>query len=81
MEEKLIQMLAEWQKIPIEEARRRFDGTMTARTLSDGKANLCFQTPDYIFSCLRQEIESEDLADNDFERPEEMPEGLFVRSH
>ena len=81
MNELLIARLAAWLKIPEGEARRRFEATQVARTLAAGQSNLCYQTVDYVFACLREELEADDAVTDDFERPEEMAEGLFVRSH
>jgi hypothetical protein len=49
--------------------------------LANENANLRFQTEDYIFECLKEELANDDAIDDGFERPEEAPEGHFVRSH
>ena len=69
MKEELIKMLASYLRLSQEEARSRFMASRICETL--------------VFTLLKQEIaeEDEDDYDNDFERQETMPEGLFVRSH
>ena len=81
MKDQLISLLAEWLRLSPEEATVRFAATHTAHLLDDDLSNLRFQSVGYVFSCLKQELEDEDQFDEDFERPEEMPEGNFVRSH
>ena len=83
MDEELIKMLASYLRISQEEARRRFMASSICETLGRKDSNLQYQSTEYVFTLLKQEIaqEDEDDYDNDFERPETMPEGLFVRSH
>ena len=83
MDEELIKMLASYLRISQEEARRRFMASSICETLKRKDSNLQYQSTEYVFTLLKQEIaqEDEDDYDNDFERPETMPEGLFVRSH
>jgi len=78
---RLVARLAEWMKLPLEAAERTFNDTTTAKTLADESCNLRYQTEEYVFSCLKDELMADDSADDDFERPEEAPEGCFVRSH
>ena len=81
LRERLIARLAEWMKISITAAEQTFKDTTTAKSLADDSCNLRYQTEEYVFSCLKDELESDDLSADDFERPEEAPEGCFVRSH
>lgn len=81
LQDRLIARLAEWMKISITAAEQTFKDTTTAKSLADGTCNLRYQTDEYIFSCLKDELMADDSADDDFERPEEAPEGCFVRSH
>ena len=83
MDEELIKMLASYLRISQEEARRRFMASSICETLKRKDSNLQYQSIEYVFTLLKQEIaqEDEDDYDNDFERPETMPEGHFVRSH
>lgn len=83
MDEELIKMLASYLHISQEEARCRFMASSICETLKRKDSNLQYQSIEYVFTLLKQEIaqEDEDDYDNDFERPETMPEGHFVRSH
>ena len=83
MDEELIKMLASYLHISQEEAKRRFLASSICETLERKNSNLQYQSIEYVFTLLKQEIaqEDEDDYDNDFERPETMPEGHFVRSH
>jgi len=83
MKNELIKMLAEYLRISSEEAERRFNNSNINSTLDDESSNLRYQPIEYVFNLLKQEIaeEDEDDYDDDFERPESMPEGNFVRSH
>ena len=83
MDEELIKMLASYLRISQEEAQRRFMASSICETLKRKDSNLQYQSIEYVFTLLKQEIaqEDEDDYDNDFERPETMPEGLFIRSH
>ena len=83
MKEELIKMLASYLRISQEEARRRFMASRICETLERRDSNLRYQPIEYVFTLLKQEIaeEDEDDYDDDFERQETMPEGLFVRSH
>ncbi len=78
---RLVARLAEWLKISPDAAERTFNDTTTAKSLADDSCNLRYQTEEYVFSCLKDELMADDLSADDFERPEEAPEGLFVRSH
>ena len=81
LQERLIGRLADYMKISHTAAESTFRDTDTARTLANSTANLRFQTEDYIFECLKEELANDDAIDDGFERPEEAPEGQFVRSH
>ena len=84
MDEKLIKMLASYLRTSQEEAKRRFVDSSICETLKRKDSNLQYQSIEYVFTLLKQEIAQEDEDDdyeNDFETPETMPEGLFVRSH
>ncbi|MDR9830953.1 hypothetical protein RCJ22_35805 [Vibrio sp. FNV 38] len=83
MKEELIKMLASYLRLSQEEARRRFMDSRICETLEGKDSNLQYQPIEYVFTLLKQEIaeEDEDDYDDDFERQETMPEGLFVRSH
>lgn len=83
MKYELIKMLAEYLHISNEEAESRFNNSNINTILNDETANLRYQTIEYVFNLLKQEIaeEDEDDFEDDFERPESMPEGSFVRSH
>ncbi|MBP5500654.1 MAG: hypothetical protein J6Y05_08145 [Bacteroidales bacterium] len=83
MEKELIKMLASYLHISQEEAKCRFIDSSICATLERKDSNLHYQSIEYVFTLLKQEIaqEDEDDYDNDFERLETMPEGLFVRSH
>ena len=81
LRDRLVARLAEWLKISREAAERTFNDTTTAKSLADDSCNLRYQTEEYVFSCLKDELAPDDLPDDDFERPEEAPEGCFVRSH
>ena len=84
MEKELIKMLASYLHISQEEAKCRFIDSSICSTLERKDSNLHYQPIEYVFTLLKQEIAQEDEDDdyeNDFERPETMPEGLFVRSH
>lgn len=83
MKEELIKMLASYLRISEEKAKRRFLDSKICETLEEKDSNLQFQPIEYVFTLLKQEIaeEDEDDYDDDFERQETMPEGLFVRSH
>lgn len=84
MEKELIKMLASYLHISQEEAKGRFIDSSICSTLERKDSNLHYQPIEYVFTLLKQEIAQEDEDDdyeNDFERPETMPEGLFVRSH
>ncbi len=76
-------MLADYLRISHEEAESRFNRSNIKSTLDNETANLRYQPIEYVFTLLKQEIaeEDEDDFDDDFERPESMPEGNFVRSH
>ncbi len=81
LRERLIGRLADYMKIPHSAAESAFLDTNTARALANENANLRYQTEDYIFECLKEELANDDAIDDGFERPEEAPEGHFVRSH
>lgn len=81
LQDRLIARLAEWMKISITAAEQTFKDTTTSKSLADSACNLRYQTDEYVFSCLKDELMADDSADDDFERPEEAPEGCFVRSH
>ena len=83
MKEELIKMLASYLRLSQEEAQRRFMASRICETLEGKDSNLHYQPTEYVFTLLKQEIaeEDEDDYDDDFERQETMPEGLFVRSH
>lgn len=81
LQNRLVARLAEWMKLPLDAAERTFNDTTTAKSLADESCNLRYQTEEYVFSCLKDELLADDLPDDDFERPEEAPEGCFVRSH
>ncbi len=83
MKDELIKMLAEYLRISSEEAASRFNNSSINAALDNESSNLRYQPIEYVFNLLKQEIAEEDEDDynDDFERPESMPEGNFVRSH
>lgn len=83
MKQELIERLAAYYRWTPEHAALVFNQSAIGHTLAEGNSNLMYQTADYLFSLLRNEIEADDDAmdNDDFERPEVQPEGQFVRSH
>ena len=62
LQDRLIARLAEWMKISITAAEQTFKDTMTAKSLADGTCNLRYQTEEYVFSCLKDELMADDSA-------------------
>lgn len=82
MKEQLVAMLADYLRISDSEAKTMLAHSNIGKELSNPESKIQYQDVHYVFDLLKGELNEEDQdPEDDFERPEELPEGEFVRSH